>query len=171
MTIRVLDGGAKERKFLHLAPDIRVLRGTSTQTSKKGATMSDTTPALPVAVADTTTRTKHQLRTLQGAWVETRKYTYEEKSRRASVAYAMTFSRDRDSGGKIEDLQHDANVYDIQHCVTDHNLGDKDGNRLDLTNPEVIAILDPIVGQELNAIIDRENNVDERTLKLISGEV
>ena len=126
---------------------------------------------LVVAVADTTQTTKHMLRTCEGAYVVTRKYTYEERSRRAGVAYAMTFERGEGSAGKIEDLQHDANVYDIRHCVVDHNLGDKDGNRLDLTNPKVIGSLDPIIGEEINAIIDRENKVDEETLKLISGDV
>lgn len=172
MELRALDGEGSPC-YQHIVP-LRVLEGgeAALQTKQqKGATMVDNPPApLPVAVADTSARTRHDLRTLEGAWIETRKYTYEERSRRAGVAYAMTFGRGRDSDAKIEDMQHDANVYDIQHCVTDHNLGDANGLRLDLTNPKVISGLSPIVGEEINAIIDRENKIDEETLKLISGE-
>jgi hypothetical protein len=57
-------------------------------------------------------------------------------------------------------LQHAATVFDFRACVVDHNLEDEAGQKLNLTNPLHIDMLDPRIGEEIAGFIDKMNNFE-----------
>ena len=124
-----------------------------------------------VALLDTSKKNKHDLKTLPGAWIETRLMTYGEKCLKTDKSLQVTrnisSSADQDDKLLLEQLSYQANIIDIKTCVVNHNLTDFAGAKLDLSNPKVIDALHPKVGEEINRIIDEENNLDVDDLKAV----
>lgn len=88
-----------------------------------------------------------------------------------TLKYQMKARRPQDRRRKdqLEDLP-DINVntmskkgseMDFAYCIGDHNLTDKNGVKLDFTNPLVFQILDPRIAQEIQGYIDELNNPDD----------
>jgi hypothetical protein len=66
------------------------------------------------------------------------------------------------SGHMSMDLLNRQSAYfDFKLCIAEHNLEDENGSSLDLTNPRDVDRLDPRVGEEISAAIDKLNNFEE----------
>lgn len=51
--------------------------------------------------------------------------------------------------------------HDFAYCIVDHNLTDKNGTKLDFTNPLAVKNLDPKVGIEIDRILNDLNEPEE----------
>ena len=51
--------------------------------------------------------------------------------------------------------------HDFAYCIVDHNLTDKNGAKLDFTNPLAVKNLDPKVGIEIDRILTDLNEPEE----------
>ena len=61
----------------------------------------------------------------------------------------------------IETLQYHARLQEFDYCIGDHNLTDKSGRKLDFSNPLALDSLNPRVGAEIEAILDKLNGEDD----------
>lgn len=56
--------------------------------------------------------------------------------------------------------------HDMAYCITDHNITDVNGVKLDFANPMTMKILDPRIGAEIEEILSELNgDVDEDELE------
>jgi hypothetical protein len=58
-------------------------------------------------------------------------------------------------------LQRQTRMYEFEHCITDHNLEDHLSRKLDLKNPRDFDLLDPKIGQEIEVVLDKLNQIEE----------
>jgi hypothetical protein len=119
---------------------------------------------MPKATASVSSTEHHELKTLPEGWVELRRLSYGQKlERRAmtSVASAESSGRGKSVRMQMQMINEKATVFDFTHCIVDHNLEDDDGNKLDLSQPYHIKRLDPRVGDEIEALLDKLNNYEE----------
>ncbi len=61
---------------------------------------------------------------------------------------------------EVSTLQAWARAYEFEHCIVEHNLEDENGKLLDFTKEGVLSELDPRVGQEIEAEIDKLHNLE-----------
>jgi len=62
---------------------------------------------------------------------------------------------------ELESSQEWAVAFDFQHCIGDHNLTDRNGQKLDFTRPFAIKLMNPRVGEEIQQLIDSLNNFED----------
>lgn len=62
---------------------------------------------------------------------------------------------------ELETLSEWMANHDFAYCITDHNLTDKRGVKLDFANPMVVKALDPKVGKEIETILQELNEPEE----------
>jgi hypothetical protein len=118
---------------------------------------------VPRATVNTGDTEKFALKTCEGGEVTLRRMTYGQKLTRQQNAVKMTMEQERGKrGGKMsmDMLQHAATVFDFRACIVDHNLEDDNGQKLNLTNPQHIDMLDPRIGEEIASYIDKMNNFE-----------
>lgn len=120
---------------------------------------------MPVATVDTSISTRHELETLEGAYVELRRLTYGEKLAKQDLITSMTLDQENGSKAtkaKVDFMQRTSAEFEFSKCVVEHNLTDAAGNPLDFKKKGVLDSLDPRVGDEIADLI-REMNDFERT--------
>jgi len=120
---------------------------------------------MPVATRKIETE-KHDLKTLPGAWVELRQLSYDEMLERRDGATQILMERgikNTDSQQmNVKVLNRWSNQYSFPRCIVDHNLTDEQNIPLDFNKPErVFPMLDPRVGAEIEALIDKLNQEDD----------
>ena len=117
---------------------------------------------MPKAVVSEETE-KIDLTSLEGAFVVLRKMSYGELQTRSDFL-DISGKQDVVNGKKetrviIKTKSTDKQLFDFSHAIVDHNLENEKGEKLDLRSPEQIARLDPVVGQEVEKLIDARNKL------------
>jgi hypothetical protein len=120
---------------------------------------------MPRATASVFEPEKHDLKSLPGGYVLLRRLTYGQKLERramSSMASAETQGRGKQNMKlTMAMVNQQATLYDFTHCIVDHNLEDDQGNKMNLTDSNVIKLLDPRVGDEIEQLLDKLNNFEE----------
>jgi hypothetical protein len=130
---------------------------------------------MPDATVSTDTERK-DLESLPGGYVEVKPLPYGGVLTRRESAMKMSMEQTggnraarrrraqdgKDDSGKIdvELLQRWARAYEFKHCIVDHNLETRDGQKLDFGNPMTLDVLNPKVGVEIERILDEINGED-----------
>lgn len=120
---------------------------------------------MPVATRKIET-VKHDLKSLPEAWVELRQLSYDEMLERRDGATQILMERGIKNADSqqmnVKVLNRWSNQYSFPRCIVDHNLTDDQGKQLDFSKPErVFPMLDPKVGAEIEALIDKLNQEDD----------
>lgn len=130
---------------------------------------------MPIVTVDPGEFTKHELKTAPpDGYVMLRPLPYGAKLSRRSKQTKMMMRTQTPQKGKrapaesvmeFESMDEWTVAHDFKYCIGEHNLTDSNGVTLDFTNPMVFKSLDPRVGSEIEAAIDKLNNdEDEETL-------
>lgn len=119
-----------------------------------------------MALAVTRKTEKFDLKTVDGGWVEIRRMTHGEKQKRRSFNSKMKVNAKsrRDIESEIETFNAQAENFDLQSCVVDHNLtymADEVEQQLDFRNSVHVAMIDGIVVEEIATLIDKVNNFED----------
>lgn len=112
---------------------------------------------------------RHDLKTLPGdgddqGYIVAKRLTYGEKLQRRAMSSAMKIQssgKSKDWMGEMNMINEEATLFDFQRCITDHNLQDDNGNKLDFTKMSDIRKLDPRVGEEIDNILSDMNNFED----------
>lgn len=120
---------------------------------------------MPVATRKIET-VRHDLKTLEGGYVELRQLSYDEMLERRDGATQILMERgirgDDNQQMNVKVLNRWSNQFSFPRCIADHNLTDENGAALDFSKPEhVFRILDPKVGAEIESLIDKLNQEDD----------
>jgi hypothetical protein len=120
---------------------------------------------MPRATVNIQEAERVELKTLPEGFVTIRRLSYGQKlERRAMSSQAsaeMQGGNRRNMKLVLDMINERAMLFDFTHCIIDHNLEDENGNRLDLSNPNHVRLLDPRVGEEIERALDRLNNFEE----------
>lgn len=108
---------------------------------------------------------RKDLKSLPGGWVVLRQMTYGEYLHRRDMAMGLSVQGDSLRQGtpdkiNIDMLQTAVTQFEFKTCILDHNLEDENGVKLDLTSPAGLQRLDPLVGQEIEELLDELNKWD-----------
>lgn len=98
----------------------------------------------------------YQLKSVDGGWVTIKRFDHGEMVDRLGKILVMGFNKqameEADRGeGRMD--HRAARIHDFGKAITDHNLGDKEGKKLNFKNPPDVFKLDPSVGDEINELI------------------
>jgi hypothetical protein len=75
-----------------------------------------------------------------------------------------------DQSMEIESMDEVTTLIDFSYCIGDHNLTDKNGEKLDFTNKMTLKLLNPKVGSEIERLISELNeDEDEESLEDFLG--
>lgn len=105
---------------------------------------------------------KFDLKSCPGGWIELKQLPYSDMLRRQDKA--MQYSTEpgkKDAKVDIAFANEWTTRFDFARCITDHNLEDEEGKKLDFKNSLVLDILDPRIGAEIDAIIAKMHTVEE----------
>jgi hypothetical protein len=119
---------------------------------------------MPVATIDfDEDGTRHELKTLEGAFVILRRMTYGQTlERRAIMKLTFTTQKGKKNiEGEMAMGNRRVQLYEFQHCVVAHNLTDAQDRPLNLGDPVVLDRLNPRVGQEIESLISDMNNFED----------
>lgn len=136
---------------------------------------------MPVAVV-TTEAQRYDLKTAPpDGYIMARPLPYGAKLERRDKATVMRMEQEVQRGKrksrqrpqedketqKIElDMKSNwAALHDFSYCITDHNLTDENGAKLDFDNPLVLKYLDPKIGSEIERILSDINDDDEESME------
>lgn len=117
---------------------------------------------MPVAVRSSDTE-KFDLKHLPGAYVVLRKMSYGQILERRALM-KLTFAskgKSKDVEGEIAMANKKVNLFEFRNCIVDHNLERTEGQLLSLSNENDVDSLEPKVGQEIEKLIEKMNNLDE----------
>ncbi len=133
---------------------------------------------MPIATIPTQGK-RFPLKSLEGAFVVLRPLAHGQKLERRELSTKQSMTQQgkgRKSSTKIDiDLiQRGAFEFELQHCLVDHNLEEEVGEgdskkvvKLDFKNdPSAIDRLDPRVGEEIETLLGKLNNFEEKELEL-----
>jgi hypothetical protein len=114
---------------------------------------------------------RHELKTLEGGFVELRQLSYEEILARRDGVTNMSLEREmiEDEANlsmQINMMQLWAREYDFRNCIRNHNLEDDNGELLDFTKKGTLGMLDPKVGREIEALIDALNGDNDDSVAM-----
>ena len=127
---------------------------------------------MPVATTSPEETERHDLKSLEGAFVELRSMTYGEWLHRRDMATKMAIEGDprkKDSKVSIDSLQTETTLYEFSKCIVDHNLTDAKENALNLSNRKDFAQLHPKIGEEISALITEMNVWESEQEELFTG--
>jgi hypothetical protein len=100
----------------------------------------------------------YELKSLEGAWVTIRRFNHGERIDRLGKILVMGFGDDETTGQATINYRA-ARLHDFGNAITDHNLGDGNGRKFDLTKPDDVFELDPTVGDEIDELIQAHQEV------------
>ncbi len=116
------------------------------------------------ATVDTEEKIHKDLKSLPEGFVVLKRLSYGEKLHRRAMVSKMQVSSEAKSknfSGEMQLINEMATQFDFKMCIIDHNLDDEDGNKLNFQNVADIRRLDPIVGEEIDELINELNNFEE----------
>lgn len=110
----------------------------------------------------TTEALRINLKSCPGGYVEIKQLPYHEMLVRRDRGGQLFFDPSGE-GSRVEiaTLQAWVRTYEFKHCIVDHNLEDENGKKLDFGNDATLSVLDPRIGQEIEAEIDKLHNLEE----------
>jgi len=111
---------------------------------------------MPVATTSPEETQRHDLKSLDGAFVELRTMTYGEWLHRRDMATKMAIEGDprkKDSKVTIDAIQTETTLYEFSKCIVDHNLTDGRDRKLDLGSKKDFSQLHPKIGEEISEFI------------------
>ena len=96
-------------------------------------------------------------------FVVLRRLTYGQViKRRALTKFSMAMEKgNKDFKGEMALASVDINNFEFANCVVDHNLTKNDDTKFNFASPVDLQLLDPRVGQEIETLISKMNNLDE----------
>ena len=102
----------------------------------------------------------------EAAFVELRRLSFGEKLRKDAEGMKMRFAADEAKGGdmqaEIAMINESVTLREFALCVTDHNLTDEHGNKLDFKKADDVRKLDPRTGQEIQELIGDMNDYERK---------
>ncbi len=115
---------------------------------------------MPVATTSPEETQRHDLKSLDGAFVELRSMTYGEWLHRRDMATKMAIEGDprkRDSKVTIDAIQTETTLYEFSKCIVNHNLTDAQDKQLNLGERKDFSQLHPKIGEEISGYIGEMN--------------
>ena len=93
------------------------------------------------------------LKSCPGGFVELRRMTYGEKlERQNEMKLSLELGKGKDLRGEMAMANKAATQRDFKNCIMSHNLEkDTNGTPFDFSNPYDVLLLDPRVGEEIDA--------------------
>lgn len=116
---------------------------------------------MPKAVANVVETERHDLKSLEGAFVELKRMTYGQSVQRRAMMKLSLTGKGKSFAGEMAMASEEITRFEFAHCIVDHNLENEDGSKLDLSRPVDFAALDPRVGQEIEALISEMNDIED----------
>jgi hypothetical protein len=122
---------------------------------------------MPKAVA---TQEEHllELKSVEGGFIKARRLSYGEKLQRRAMTSGLKLDigsrkKGTDTTGEMQLITEESTLFDFKHCILDHNLfkDEEETQKLDLTNKMDLRMLDPRVGEEIDAFLSELNNFEE----------
>ncbi len=126
---------------------------------------------MPVATTSPEETERHDLKSLEEAFVELRSMTYGEWLHRRDMATKMAIEGDprkKDSKVTIDAIQTETTLYEFGKCIVDHNLTDAQDNPLNLAVKKDFSRLHPKIGEEISALIADMNVWESEQEELFS---
>jgi hypothetical protein len=118
---------------------------------------------MPVAVAIKEPQ-RFDLKSLPGGYVVVREMTYGERIMRGGMTGAMKILKETkktDYVGEMSMETQKLTIWDFANLITEHNLDDADGRRLNFRNEQDVRALASKIGDEIGTYIDQVNSFDE----------
>lgn len=115
---------------------------------------------------------RKELKSLPGGYVELRKLPFGLLLERRDNASKMSMSGGAGSDNKVDIalMQRWSRQFEFANCITDHNLEDDNGTKLNFNNELSLHMLDPKIGQEIEKYLDELNGEeDEKEKKAFPG--
>lgn len=118
---------------------------------------------MPRATVNTEVQT-FQLKTCEGGYIKAKPLSYGQKKSRADASGHM-WAELLEKGGlgnrmNLDTITRAATLFDFQNCIVEHNLEDDNGRPLNFDNDGTLDILDPRVGDEIEAHLATLNGDD-----------
>lgn len=122
---------------------------------------------MPKATADRES-TRHDLKSLEGAFVELMPLTYGQYLHRRDLAMEITV---KDPNIKTAEMamsmaNEAVTRYEYEHCIVDHNLEDGTGRKLNFKVQADFNNLAPKVGEEISSLIDDMHHWEDKKEEL-----
>lgn len=92
-----------------------------------------------------------------GAWVELRRWTHGESTRRTDQSMSLVVQQGSDRPEVVVSTQK-SRQFDFRVCIVDHNIS-FDGKKADFKNPATVDGLDPVLGEAIATLISNHNTV------------
>ena len=118
---------------------------------------------MPVAVAVDELH-REELKSLEGAYVVIREMTYGERLQRSNLMGAMKVIKDTksDFAGELSMETQRMALWDFANLITEHNLEDTDGRRLNFKVEADVKKLSSRIGDEVGTLIDKWNSFEDQ---------
>jgi hypothetical protein len=121
---------------------------------------------MPKATVSLGATERIDLKSCPGGWVDLKRMTYGQKLERQQIAtdFQLELTKGKKtSKGTMSVMQKEVALYTFQRCVVDHNLfeDDEETVKLNFQSPDILNKLDPVVGEEIETLIDEQNNFDK----------
>ena len=107
--------------------------------------------------------TRYDLKSLPGGFVMLKQLSFGQMLKRRDRA--ARYMQEQAQGNNVGRIQIDilnevSRQFDFANCITDHNLEDDQGNKLDFSNTATLEVLDPRIAAEIETQIDSMNQED-----------
>lgn len=102
---------------------------------------------------------KKDLKSCEGGFVTLKQLPFGLLLERRDNASKLSM-HGKDDKVDIALMQRWSRQFEFVHCITDHNLEDDNGVKLDFNNEMSIYALDPKIGQEIEKYLDELNGED-----------
>lgn len=121
---------------------------------------------MPNATVNVGETEQFDLKSLEGAYVILKRYTYGQSvERRAMMKLSLEMggrgSKNKDFKGEMAMASKEIQMFEFKSAIVDHNLEDVTGRKLNLATPVDFDSLAPQVGQEIESLIRDMNEFDE----------
>lgn len=106
----------------------------------------------------------YPLKTCPGGWVQLRRMSYGELLASQDMAYQVSVKEGKDGGDPdmgVNVTQAKILEYQFRTCIIDHNLENETGQKLRFDSPEAVHMLDSLIGQEINAQLEKMHRWDK----------
>jgi hypothetical protein len=123
---------------------------------------------LPIATIINPTE-EFKLKSLEGGLVTIRRMTWGEKLKRQAMMTKfhmnLNSKKSEDSRAEIDILSEQVSMWEFMNLIVDHNLEHQDATgtvrKLNFKNAADVALLDPIIGEEIQMRIDELNAFED----------
>lgn len=134
---------------------------------------------MPRATTNPADTHRLDMKTVPGGYVVARRLTYGEKIQRRALVGGLKIEGSKERGSKRSDfagemqlINEQANMFDFQHCIVEHNLTKPNSNPelaedeandepLDFKKPADIKALGAREGEEISDWLDELNNFED----------